>query len=171
MHVSSSGPMLPDVASTVGKNIKRIREAAGFKTQGEFADALQVPQPRLSDWENDRYGLPDTTSLLRIAKKLKVSIDQLLTGVDEDYDAIRRDLPDHGRDQPSAFRGRESDGSASPAPPRLQSIDPAVITALENVALLVTQAIQEAKGQRVPRKDARPRTTQSRLRKRATGSR
>lgn len=80
--------MLPDVP-TVGENIRRLREAAGFRTQGAFAAALGVPQPRLSDWENDRYaGGPETTNLLKIAKTLAVSIDDLLVGVDPEYQRL-----------------------------------------------------------------------------------
>jgi transcriptional regulator with XRE-family HTH domain len=45
---------------SIGDNIKKAREAAGIKTQGALARKLGVPQPQLSDWENDRYGAPDT---------------------------------------------------------------------------------------------------------------
>lgn len=47
---------------------------------------MRVPQSRVSDWENDRYGLPDTSTLLKIAKTLGCSIDDLLSGVDPRYD-------------------------------------------------------------------------------------
>ena len=68
---------------SIGENIRRLRTAAGYKTQGAFASAIGVPQPRLSDWENDRYGVPEIPNLLRIAKKLKVSVNQLLAGFDD----------------------------------------------------------------------------------------
>lgn len=77
------------VRASVGSNIRRLRETAGYQTQGAFARALRVPQSRLSDWENDRYGIPDTANLLKIATTLHVSIDALLEGVDRGYDNAR----------------------------------------------------------------------------------
>jgi len=75
---------------SLGQNIKRLRWEAGFQTQKALADLLGVPQPRVSDWENDRYAVLETTTLVRIAKGLRCSIDQLLVGVDPDYDRIRQ---------------------------------------------------------------------------------
>lgn len=89
LHVGGAVGILPlHVPPTIGGNIRRLREAAGFQTQGAFAKALDVPQPRLSDWENDRYGIPEVANLIKIAKILKVSLDQLIAGVDGDYDNI-----------------------------------------------------------------------------------
>ena len=72
-----------------GSNIKRLRSAAGVRTQRELADRLGVPQPQVSDWENDRHTILETGTLLRLAKALRCSVDQLLTGVDPDYDRVR----------------------------------------------------------------------------------
>lgn len=72
--------------ATIGENIRRLRIAAGFAEQKPFAQALSVPQGRVSDWEHDRYGLPDTATLMKIAKTLGVSIDVLLSGIDPHYD-------------------------------------------------------------------------------------
>lgn len=77
------------VPASVGSNIRRLREAAGYRTQGAFAKALRVPQSRLSDWENDRYGIPEPANLLKIATVLRISIDALLDGVDQAYDDAR----------------------------------------------------------------------------------
>ncbi len=71
-----------DVPASVGTNIRRLREAAGYQTQGAFAKALRVPQSRLSDWENDRYGIPEPAHLPKIATVLRISIDALLDGLD-----------------------------------------------------------------------------------------
>jgi transcriptional regulator with XRE-family HTH domain len=90
LHVRPLLPMLEAVAS-IGANLKRLRETAGYATQGAFAKALGVPQPRVSDWENDRYDIPEAPTLLKIAKTLRVSIDQLLEGVDEEYDRVLGD--------------------------------------------------------------------------------
>jgi transcriptional regulator with XRE-family HTH domain len=102
---------------SIGKNIRKLRVAAGYKAQGDFAIAVGVQQGRVSDWERDRYGLPDTDSLLRIAKVLGCSIDRILEGVDRGYEAVRTrsDLIRHGEGakiEPSEGR---ADVPASPA--------------------------------------------------------
>lgn len=74
---------------SLGRNIRRLRLEAGFRTQKEFASHLGVPQPQASDWENDRYGVLETMTILRIAKFLGCSLDQLLAGVDPAYDGMR----------------------------------------------------------------------------------
>lgn len=76
---------------SLGQNIKRLRWEAGLRTQKELADLLGVPQPQVSDWENDRYAVLETLTLVKIAKGLRCSVDQLLAGVDADYDRIRQD--------------------------------------------------------------------------------
>ena len=99
-HVEVFSRALP----TIGENIRHLRLAAGFKKQGEFADRLKVPQSRVSDWEKDRYGLPDTATLLKIAKGLDCSIDRILDGVDPGYDATKaRDLIRQASDQHSGL--------------------------------------------------------------------
>ena len=67
---------------SLGQNIKRLRTAAGISTQRALADRLHVPQPQVSDWENDRYGTLETPTLMKLAKVLRCTIDQLLDGVD-----------------------------------------------------------------------------------------
>ena len=74
---------------SLGQNIKRLRIAAGISTQRALADRLHVPQPQVSDWENDRYGTLETQTLMKLAKVLRCTIDQLLDGVDPDYDQVR----------------------------------------------------------------------------------
>ena len=74
---------------SLGQNIKRLRMAAGISTQRGLADRLHVPQPQVSDWENDRYGTLETQTLMKLAKVLRCTIDQLLDGLDPDYDRVR----------------------------------------------------------------------------------
>lgn len=76
--------------STFGENVRRLRETRGYATQRAFAKALGVEQSRLSDWENDRYGLPEMANILKIAKTLGVSVEALLVGVDAEYDAVQK---------------------------------------------------------------------------------
>jgi phage repressor protein C with HTH and peptisase S24 domain len=82
------GAMLCLVSSTVGTNIKRLREKADI-TQTELADRIGVKQPAVWKWENDRSGLPETPTLFKLAKALQCSIDDLLAGVDPDYEPLR----------------------------------------------------------------------------------
>ena len=74
---------------SLGQNIRRLRWSSGLRTQRALADLLGVPQPQVSDWENDRYAVLETKTLVRIAKGLRCSVDQLLVGVDPDYDRVR----------------------------------------------------------------------------------
>ena len=76
---------------SLGQNIKRLRWEAGLQTQKALADLLGVPQPQVSDWENDRYAVLETLTLVKIAKGLRCSVDELLAGVDPDYDRIREE--------------------------------------------------------------------------------
>ncbi len=75
---------------TLGTNIKRLRMLAGFRTQKELADLLRVSSSQLSEWVTGRYGAPSISSLVRLAKALGCSVEDLLVGVDPDYDRIRR---------------------------------------------------------------------------------
>ena len=74
---------------SLGQNIKRLRWEAGLQTQKALADLLGVPQPQVSDWENDRYAVLETLTLVKIAKGLRCSVDHLLAGVDPDYDRVQ----------------------------------------------------------------------------------
>lgn len=73
---------------TVGDNIKRLREEAKM-TQSALAEKLAVRQPQLSDWEQNRFGIPKIQNLFKIAKVLNASLDDLLLGVDPEYDTAR----------------------------------------------------------------------------------
>ena len=65
-----------------------MRAVTGLRTQKELADLLGVPQPQVSDWENDRYSSLEISSLVKIAKVFRCSVDALLAGIDADYDRI-----------------------------------------------------------------------------------
>ena len=74
---------------SVGKNIKRLRTVMGLRTQKALADLLGVPPSQVSDWENDRFAVPEVSGLIKLAKALHCSVDELLAGVDPGYDRIR----------------------------------------------------------------------------------
>lgn len=73
-------PVYAEPVRTIGENIKAARKAAGIKTQGELAKRIGVPQPQMSDWENNRYKAPDTTNLLKIAAGLGCQVADLVRG-------------------------------------------------------------------------------------------
>lgn len=75
--------------ATFGSNLTRLREKAGFKTAKSLADAIGSSAPVVSRWENDATGLPEGPTLLRLAKALSCSIEELMDGVDPDYDVVR----------------------------------------------------------------------------------
>jgi transcriptional regulator with XRE-family HTH domain len=78
--------------SVVGDNIKRLRTAAGFGKgrQRAFAEAVDIANSHISDWEKGRYPIPEIANLIKLAKVLRVSIDDIIEGYDQDYDAAAR---------------------------------------------------------------------------------
>jgi transcriptional regulator with XRE-family HTH domain len=80
---SSCGPYAPDVSS-VGKNLKRIREERTL-TQEQIAKQCGVPQNQWSKWESGKSE-PKIKSLLRVAVALKIPLNGLVIGVNRDFD-------------------------------------------------------------------------------------
>lgn len=80
---------------TLGENIERLRHAAGLHNAAAFARDIGVSPGNLGDWEKGRYVDLRLSNLLRIAKKLKVSVDELLAGIDAEYEVIRLDPTCH----------------------------------------------------------------------------
>lgn len=72
-----------------GKNVKRLRKELGLKAK-DLAKQLGVEGGTLSDWERDRRGLPEGPTLIKFAKTLQCSVDDLLGGFDEQYDELYR---------------------------------------------------------------------------------
>ena len=75
---------------SLGKNIRRLRLAVGLRTQKALAETLHIPQPQVSDWENDRYAVLEVSTLFKLAKALRRPVHQLLAGVDPDYDHVQQ---------------------------------------------------------------------------------
>ena len=61
-----------------GSVIRALREKQNY-TQKQLAEAISVSDKTISKWETDR-GLPDVTLLEPLAKALKVSVAELLSG-------------------------------------------------------------------------------------------
>ena len=73
--------------NSIGKNIKRIREAAGM-TQEKLGDILGSNQQLISAYENNRMN-PSSKMLTKISAALNVSIDTLFengTVKSDEYD-------------------------------------------------------------------------------------
>jgi transcriptional regulator with XRE-family HTH domain len=71
-----------------GDNLKRLMKDAGINGV-RLAKLVEVTPPVVSGWRGNRNGLPEAPTLLKLAKALRCSIDDLLDGVDPAYDAIR----------------------------------------------------------------------------------
>jgi transcriptional regulator with XRE-family HTH domain len=78
------------VQSSVGANIRRLRERAGL-TQVALADRLDVTQPSVWKWEHDRSGLPEAATLFKLAKALDCTVEDILAGIDREYEAAKRE--------------------------------------------------------------------------------
>lgn len=66
---------------TIGKRISQLRKEKGL-TQEDLAGMMEVSAQAVSKWENDQT-CPDITSLPKLAKILGVSVDELLSGKEE----------------------------------------------------------------------------------------
>lgn len=66
--------------------MKRLREARGL-SQTALQQLSSVPQSRISAIENGRVEMPDGPTLLALAVALAVSLNDLLLGVNAEYDA------------------------------------------------------------------------------------
>ncbi len=71
---------------TLGERIAEKRKAKGLK-QDELAEMLGVSAQAVSKWEND-VSCPDIMTLPLLAEKLGCTVDELLTGKEEQKDAV-----------------------------------------------------------------------------------
>lgn len=77
------------IVTTLGKNIERLRLGAGHTNAAKFARSIGITAATLNDWESGRYSNLRLDSLLRIARGIPCTMDELLAGVDETYDNFR----------------------------------------------------------------------------------
>ena len=73
--------------TTLGKRIAALRHEKGWK-QDELAEKLGVSPQAVSKWENDQT-CPDISLLPLLAKTLGVSVDELLSGKQENTPAVQ----------------------------------------------------------------------------------
>lgn len=136
-----------------GQNVKRLRKAHGLQAK-ELAEQLGVKGGTLSDWERDRRGIPEGPTLMRFAKILGCPIDELLVGVDPEYDEIviaARDLSSHsGKGESTLHKG----GSIVPAATRIHQLEQKLrerdrfISQVEDAAIKVVRLFTATKENR-----------------------
>ncbi len=72
---------------TIGKRIAQLRKEKGL-TQEELSQMMEVSAQAVSKWENDQT-CPDIASLPKLAKILSVTVDELLSGKEENAPVAR----------------------------------------------------------------------------------
>jgi transcriptional regulator with XRE-family HTH domain len=123
---------------TVGDNLKTLR---GKMNQDELASRAGLKQGDISKWETNKTQ-PTVKNVLKLAKGLRRPIEDLVAGVDSDYDAMRSDLISHAGDQASGFsQGAGPDVTAPAASSRLQQQHDALLKATEQVAIQLADAL------------------------------
>jgi transcriptional regulator with XRE-family HTH domain len=81
----------------LGRNARTIRDSIEPKLSRKgLEDRCGVDQQSIADIEGGKYEDYGILKVVRVAKGLKVSVDDLLAGVDADYERYRRVLPRHG---------------------------------------------------------------------------
>jgi transcriptional regulator with XRE-family HTH domain len=85
LEADIGGSYAPSVS--FGANLKRLRLQRQLKAK-DVAKGLGIKQGSYSDYERDRRGLPEGPTLLKFAKYYAVTIDELVRGVDADYDRL-----------------------------------------------------------------------------------
>lgn len=87
LHAYPQGHM-----ATLGQNIERLRVAAGHKNATAFARSIGISAATLHDWESGRYQNLRLDSLIRVARGIPCAVEELLIGVDSDYDVVIREM-------------------------------------------------------------------------------
>ena len=72
--------------STLGQNLRSIQQQRGISTKA-LAEQIGVSPSVVSGWRRDKRGLPETPTLFKLAKALDCSVESLLAGIDDEYDA------------------------------------------------------------------------------------
>ena len=73
--------------NTLGKRLAALRREKGMK-QDELSEILGVSPQAISKWENDQT-CPDISLLPTIAKTFGISVDELLSGKQEEAPTVR----------------------------------------------------------------------------------
>ena len=65
-----------------------VRATQSAEKRDRSASFYGIPQSQVSDWENNRYTVLEISTLIKLAKVFHCSVDELLAGVDPDYDVV-----------------------------------------------------------------------------------
>lgn len=82
--------------ATLGTKIATLRKGEGLK-QDDLAQMLNVSAQAVSKWENDQT-CPDISLLPHLARILKVSVDDLLSGEIENQPDVKMVQPEERKD-------------------------------------------------------------------------
>jgi transcriptional regulator with XRE-family HTH domain len=74
------------VRAVIGENLEELRRRQGL-TQEQIAARAGVKQAQYSKWETGR-AVPKPASLLRLAVAFQVTVDNILAGLNHDYDRL-----------------------------------------------------------------------------------
>jgi transcriptional regulator with XRE-family HTH domain len=105
----------------IGKNIERLRIAAGHTKPADFARHLNISAQQLSDWEHGRNRTVRLDTLLMFAKGIPCRIEELVAGEDADYDRLWRgkisskNATDEVKDTPPTYLQDRTTGGANGA--------------------------------------------------------
>jgi transcriptional regulator with XRE-family HTH domain len=73
-----------------GENLRRLREKRGLKGY-QLAEMMGVGASQVSKWELGRVGVPEGPTLIKLAAKLGCTVDDLVAGVNSEYDQLLAD--------------------------------------------------------------------------------
>lgn len=85
----------PLPVATFGGNLRRLMARSGVRVT-DVAAELGIVKSAVSGWLHGKAKLPNTPTLLRLAKAVRCSVDELLAGLDPAYDAVLSELIRHG---------------------------------------------------------------------------
>jgi transcriptional regulator with XRE-family HTH domain len=74
--------------AALGKNIERLRVAAGHANAAAFARSIGITPATLNDWESGRYTNLRLDSLFRVARGIPCTLEELIAGVDPQYEGL-----------------------------------------------------------------------------------
>lgn len=81
--------------SSVGRNIKRLREEKGI-TQDVLAEKLSVTRQAVSNWECGKTE-PDIDTLHKISSALEVSVEEIIYGEKRQYTTVINNITRGGK--------------------------------------------------------------------------
>lgn len=115
-----AGNLRPVPVSAFGQNVVSLcgQRFKGLRDK-EMAAELGVTPSMFSVWKQGKGQLPEGPTVIRIAKKLGASVDDLFRGVDADYDAARQVssyVAERRAENSSGVTSPDTDSEVSSAP-------------------------------------------------------